>query len=314
MTATILGIGIADSLGMPFEQMSPDNPILVNWNGEDFLPSSFHNLKPGQFTDDTQMSVMVAEHLIEHKGFRPSYLADYYRQWLSNSLNLPNDLQSKACRGIGKNTRKALENLARGYPWTSSGLDSEGNGTAMRACPFGVFFHEDIHTVAEFARLDARITHTSINAAEGSAAIAMATWLVRHSYYDNSQPSDKGAFLNTICKGLNNSDIKNRIIELEKCISEKVSLDEILVKFGTKFHVIETVPSALACFMLTDSFESGIVKAIRAGGDTDTTAAIVGGIAGTYYGFSGIPDKFKYKVESFERLFGLDTLLSRNSM
>jgi ADP-ribosyl-[dinitrogen reductase] hydrolase len=59
--------------------------------------------------------------------------------------------------------------------------------------------------------------------------------------------------------------------------------------------------------MLTDSYEEAIMAAIRAGGDTDTTAAITGALAGSYYGFDAIPKKFKLSLERMDHLHKLDT-------
>ena len=77
-------------------------------------------------------------------------------------------------------------------------------------------------------------------------------------------------------------------------------------KFGTKARVTETVPSAFACFLLTSSYEECILTAIRAGGDTDTTGAVSGGLAGIYYGYESIPQKYIAGIENRELLEFLD--------
>ena len=60
--------------------------------------------------------------------------------------------------------------------------------------------------------------------------------------------------------------------------------------------------AAFYCLGATDNFKNAVVMAVRAGGDTDTTAAIVGALAGSYYGLEGIPSEYKDQVENFQLL------------
>src|SRR5277367_3031956 len=83
--------GIGDALGMPFEGLKSDNESLVKWDGKSFLPSrprpptyygSTLKVEAGQYTDDSQMSIMVAESLIKNKKFNPKDLAERYVDWI----------------------------------------------------------------------------------------------------------------------------------------------------------------------------------------------------------------------------------------
>ena len=61
-----------------------------------------------------------------------------------------------------------------------------------------------------------------------------------------------------------------------------------LIEMGTSAKVFETVAAAMVAFITTDSFKEAIETAIRAGGDTDTCAAMTGALAGTFYGFEQV--------------------------
>ena len=78
-----------------------------------------------------------------------------------------------------------------------------------------------------------------------------------------------------------------------------------LAQIGTRGYVPETVGAAFYCLAVTDNFKDAVVMAVKGGGDTDTTAAICGAMAGTYYGLDGIPSEYKDQVENFELLQSL---------
>jgi ADP-ribosyl-[dinitrogen reductase] hydrolase len=144
MSATLLGGAIGDALGMPFETYLVNNPLLVGWDGKTFLPSEHHGLKAGQWTDDSQMSILVAESLIKNNGFNPDDLAKRYEEWFF----------SGTARGWGKTTMMAVTNLQNGKHWSESGIaGSLGNGTAMRAAPFGIYFRNDLKALVSLVKM-----------------------------------------------------------------------------------------------------------------------------------------------------------------
>lgn len=297
--ATLVGKAIGDALGKAFETMSPNNELLLNWDGKTFLASEHHKLGATQWTDDTLMAKSIAESLVICGGFYPRDIADRYHAWF----------RTGKFRGMGNSTRKALTKLDEKVPWTKSGTkNAEGNGTAMRVAPLGLFFHEDLQTVATFAKIDARITHQSTEADVGAIAIGIAIALL-------FQNQTKDGLLSLVCSHLPPSKIKVQLeklkdIQLEKLPEEFRSAAGLTQVFGTKAHVVETVPTAFAILLHTSSFEESIETAIRAGGDTDTTAAIVGALAGTLYGLESIP-KMWHTVEDFQHLKRLDARLAK---
>jgi len=294
--APLVGEAIGDALGMAFETQKEDSPALLQWDGKSYLPSEYHGLRPGQWTDDTMMAKLLAESILTCGGFYPRDIADRYRAWY----------QGKNHRGMGKATKAALERLDHGTPWTESGTEgSEGNGSAMRAAPIGFFFHEDPVTIREFATMDARITHRSLEAEQGSIAVALGAALLL-------QKPDLAVFAETIAEHLADSQIRQglRRVGFYKQQGD-VSAAEALRLTGTKAHVVQTVPAAFAALTLTKSFEEAIQVAIRAGGDTDTTAAITGALAGIYYGYNQIPKLWRDGLEDLQHLRRLETKISR---
>lgn len=291
----LLGGAIGDALGVPFETKQADDPLLVDWDGKTFLGSQHHRLEPGQYSDDTQFSLAVAQSLIQNKGFDPDDLSKRYVELFT----------SKTIRGYGKTTLLAISNLIQGTHWSKSGVaESYGNGTAMRAAPFGVFFRNDLDALIEVIKIDSAITHASVEAETGALAIALtAAQSVNHA----------DDFLDKVYGHLPDSKTKQNIFTAVTLSNVNLlSHKHTLKKIGTKADVRETVPAALYCFLRFNTYEKAIIAAIRAGGDTDTTAAITGALYGNKVGMTRINSQF-YGVEDFSRLVVLDSQLYKRS-
>lgn len=298
MSNVLLGTAVGDALGVPFETKLANYEPLVTWDGKTFLGSEHHKLQPGQYSDDTQMSLMVAESLIENAGFNPEDLAKRYVDWMV----------SKRARGWGKTTLMAVQNLINGKSYKESGVPgSYGNGTAMRAAPFGIYFRDNLSALIENVKVDSAITHASEEAEAGALAISMAAAMAVNG--------DTEDLLTRIWRVLPESKLKGIIYSLDSLVdSPYITPEQALRVVGTKGDVRQTVPAALYCFLKFDNYQDAVVASIKAGGDTDTTAAIVGALMGAKFGMRGIDSNLAVQVEEYNRLVELDSqLYSRSS-
>lgn len=297
MSNVLLGTAIADALGVPFETKLANYEPLVAWDGETFLGSEHHKLQPGQFSDDTQMSLMVAESLIENHGFNPDDLSERYVDWMV----------SGRARGWGKTTLMAVTNLINGKHWSESGVPgSYGNGTAMRAAPFGVYFRNDLKSLIAICKIDSAITHASEEAEAGSIAIALTT-----AYAINGDTED---LLTKLWEVLPDSKVKSIIYSLDSLIDSPYILpDQALRVIGTKADVRQSVPAALYCFLKFRQYGPAVKAAIRAGGDTDTTAAIVGAMIGARDGSTDMNSEWINAIEDRDNIIKLDNQLYNRS-
>jgi len=75
-------------------------------------------------------------------------------------------------------------------------------------------------------------------------------------------------------------------------------------------YVLHSLEASLWCFLNSDSYEETVLKAVNLGGDTDTTGAIAGGLAGIYYGIENIPEKW---INVLARKNDIDDLCERLS-
>lgn len=299
----VLGTCIGDALGVPFEGMQPTNKKLLDWNGKDYnyRPATkgyiwYGDYQPGQFSDDGQMTIMVAESLIANKGFDPKDISERYVDWI----------YSGRARGFGRTTKAAVDNLHNGVHWSKSGIEgSYGNGTAMRAAPFGVFFADDLDAIVDVVKIDSAITHRSVEAEAGALAIALSTALIhKEQWYKIPR---------VLLEKLPDSTVKIKInAAMAMAFDSKISPTEALRKIGTSANVKDTVPAAIYCYFKFDTFADGVVAAIRGGRDADTTGAIVGALFGADSNLGELPSPWVKKVESYRYLMELDSRLADN--
>jgi len=130
----------------------------------------------GRYTDDTAMTIGVAESLIASRGFDADHMA---RTFARNHAVEP-------WRGYGFGPPMIFKMMREGTPWQDAAQrlypgGSFGNGSAMRVAPVGLLYHDDLAKVAEVARQSSRITHTHPLGTDGAALQACAVALAVQS-------------------------------------------------------------------------------------------------------------------------------------
>jgi ADP-ribosyl-[dinitrogen reductase] hydrolase len=303
--ATLVGCAIGDALGNPFEMKHVSSPDLKAWDGKFKAGGTFWVGEAGQYTDDTLMSIALASSLIENNGFVPERVAEEYLAWY----------KSGNTRGIGNTTAGAMVNLKEGATWLNSGLTKSGglpaggNGTAMRAAPIGLWYRRDLMELLAVAFDDAMITHNSFEPQIGSVAVALGTAFLANGGLNNRELLDEVAGVLPV-----HSEVHKKISLALSHVENGTDDFAALAEIGVSGYVPETVGAAFYCLGATDNFRDAVVLAVRAGGDTDTTAAIVGALAGTYYGLDAIPSEYKDQVENFQLLQDLTDELVNNGI
>lgn len=159
-TGCLLGLALGDALGAPYE----GGPL------ERALWRLIGTTRAGEmrYTDDTQMSLDLAESLLEHGGINADALALRFAgsyRW---------------SRGYGPAAGRQLRAIRRGVPWQQASRavyrdGSLGNGGAMRAPVVGLYFHADPARLADAARRSAEVTHAHPLGIDGARVVAVAT-------------------------------------------------------------------------------------------------------------------------------------------
>jgi ADP-ribosylglycohydrolase len=279
----ILGTAIGDALGMPVEGMTRNQIRLIYGEIKDFLPSPYGDLKAGEWTDDTEQMLVLAESIVETTYFSPENFAEKLKDWFMNTES----------RRVGPTSRRAVSNLLSGLPWNKAGVNSDTCGAAMRVMPVGLVYHFSFNLVERYAEIQARVTHTGSAAIGGAVAVAVA---IACNLLDFS----KKELLGEVLKRTASYDtLLADKIQYAYEIREK-NLDFAVEKLGNTISALDVVPLAFYCYFSEQTFDDCVVKAVNAGGDADSIAAICGAIKGSEG--AEIPEKWLMDLKDVEKL------------
>jgi ADP-ribosyl-[dinitrogen reductase] hydrolase len=288
----LLGTAVGDALGLPYEALSRERQqkLYPEINGHHFI------FGRGMISDDTEHSCMTAQALIVSGGepgrFSQSF-AWRLRWWL---MSFP--------AAIGLATLRALFKLWVGFPPDKSGVFSAGNGPAMRSAILGVCYGDDLLRLRKLVKASARITHTDPKAEWAALAVAVASHL---SYCGEATPQEfLAAFRNALGEDAEQAeeflDLLDRAAQsAARGESTESFAESIGLKDGVSGYSYHTVPVALQTWLRHPNDFSAVLHAIRCGGDTDTVAAIVGGIIGARVGKEGIPQLWLERIWEWPR-------------
>ncbi|WP_046068252.1 ADP-ribosylglycohydrolase family protein [Pseudomonas synxantha] len=271
----LLGLACGDAVGTTVEFMPRGSFEAVTG----MIGAGPFNLQPSQWTDDTSMALCLAESLLHKGGFDAAdQMARYLKWWTSGYLSSTGD-----CFDIGLTVRQALADFQRNGDPHAGSTDRylAGNGSIMRLAPVVLFYFPDSSRIQTISADSSRTTHAALEAVE--------CCLVLSRVLTSALRGDaKAQVLQVECSGLTEPKV---IAIAQGHYREKACVD--IVGSG---YAVASLEAALWCLHQTDSFAEAVLMAANLGDDADTTAAIVGQVAGAYYGVQGIPEDWLGKV------------------
>ena len=279
----LLGLACGDAVGTTVEFSRPGTFKPVT----DMVGKGPFGLKPGQWTDDTSMALCLTESLLEKQGFDPvDQLERYVRWWREGHWS-----STGRCFDIGNTTRSALSEFLRTHAPYCGQTDelSAGNGSLMRLAPVPLYFASDPRAAIERAGDSSRTTHGAKNAVDACRYFA---GLIIGALQGKSKAELLEAVYAPLPGLWESSPLTADIAAVAAGLFRAKEPPEIR---GTGY-VVQSVEAALWAFHRSTDFRSGCLLAVNLGDDADTTAAIYGQIAGTYYGRQGIPSGWCEKL------------------
>jgi ADP-ribosylglycohydrolase len=285
---TLLGCAVGDALGAPFEFKKGFSIRAVDNLGQVYFP--FEKCPLGQYTDDTQLTLALAETYIANRGFKGFDFAKRLAEFWARGEII----------GPGISCSEAVANLSRGKSWRNSG-DIEGkagNGTAMRASPVGLWNYDDHAQMKKDSIAQSQITHKDPRAKAGAAAVAFAV-----GYNLAHETIEPEIFSNACADFINDlsPEFSDYVRRLHGWLAKEEQIAVLEISCAgwltpprwidqiTPF-VIPSVLIALYNFLRSpDDFTLTVKRTLQAGGDVDTTASIAGAISGSFTGTRGIP-------------------------
>lgn len=280
LKGTIYGQAIGDALGLGTEGMMDEDmawkyPQGIRHYNDIFQDRHRKRWKIGDWTDDTDMMLCIANAVIKDKGVNLTSIAQNFKDWANGEP-----------MGIGENTYKVL--MIGDYVehplevskkvWEMSGKKAAANGGLMRTSIVGLF----PKAVEECAVNICRLTHYDPRCV-GSCVIVSE--LIHTLVYNEKRLS------------------YHQIVDMSRKYDERI-VEFVDLSMNTDIRALElqdeesvgytlrTLAAGLWAYWNARTFEDGLLSVVRAGGDADTNAAVACAILGAKFGFTAIPQEY----------------------
>ena len=257
--AAFMGVALGDALGATTEFMT-SREIKVKFGvHKQIIGKGWLYLKPGQVTDDTEMSIWMGRAIQNSGGWNLSAIAEGFAHWMRSR---PVDIGSTCSRGI-KNyiVHNRLE--VPPSPWDA------GNGALMRMVPVALYSLGDKEILARYAVEQAHLTHN--NPLSDAACIFF------------------GHLVHRAIMGATRNQLRYLV---DKFVMAHPKFRYHPYPQNSSAYVVDTVQTVFHFLFSTQTFEECLVGTVNQGGDADTTGALAGMLAGALYGGRQIPKRW----------------------
>lgn len=277
----IIGFVAGDAAGVPFEfktreeikESQPVQDLIYKGYGTHFQPA-------GTWSDDSSMTLCLMQSIIDKNGeVDMEDIMDKFIDWVFHATYTA----SGRVLDIGQTCSFAIQARNLGQPISMCAKSDEkynGNGGLMRVLPLAYLPVSD-EKLRQYTYDVSGLTHGHIVSKICSAVYVMVARELIKGERDKFKAVIRG-YERGITANPQEADaaLSREFPKIDLPVPDKIHADS---------YVVHSLTAALWAFLHANSYMNCIVKAIELGDDTDTTAAIAGGLAGIYYGYSGIP-------------------------
>jgi ADP-ribosylglycohydrolase len=305
-TGCLAGVALGDSLGRATEFMTQDQiRAKFGWLDQFAKPMETHPAHSdplGKITDDTEQTLIIAQLLASGKSLTSESVAMALVEWAKKGFS----------PYLGPSTRRALTRLIDGESPHETGKQGTTNGAAMRVAPIGIAHVGDFEGALCDAVAASIPTHNTHNAMQSAAAVACAV----------AAAMMPDATIDSIIRAAQNgaergrafgawswaTPLEKRIELAARLVNQSSNLNSALQALydfvGVGLDPAESVASAIGVVIaVRGNPMQAILAGVNIGGDTDTIAAIAGGICGAWHGIETLDATM---VRQVEQVNGLD--------
>jgi len=273
----LLGLVAGNQLGVPTEHLGTPEAI------RKAFPNGVVDLAPppknSPYDDDAAMALLLGESLLASKGFDANDVARRWVKWMKVDG-----------RGIGITTRRALTLVDRGKdPFEAGQLANQenpgrsaGNGSVMRCIPVALRYHDDPDRLIRVSTQQAAITHADERCTWGAAAVNLAARELLHGNI---------YFIDEVMHRIGDR-APRALREAIHRVPREGEGDLPIARAGEAGYVVHCVEIAFWFVTHDRSLEEALIALAQAGGDTDTNAAVAGGLLGARYGDVALPPRW----------------------
>jgi len=307
----MFGLIVGDVVGMPvqFEDRSErkEEPVTI------MLEHRCFDMPKGAWTDDSSLAIATLVSIKEKGRLDITDVADKFVKWLIDGEYTPLGYAYDIGFGCESSIRRYIKTKDV-YSCGGMGERDNGNGSLMRILPSCICAYEelaagniDIDAAVKLVEASSAITHAHTRS---KIACGIYFFLVKAiiEYRDNKEWADSGNECPPFISSLDLL-IESGLLEARDYYRKDILRLTELSRFGRLFefskfrgfpetsikssgYVLDSIEAAIWSLVNTENYRECILKAVNLGGDTDTIAAIAGGLAGLYYGYNAIPDEW----------------------
>ena len=301
--AAIIGHAVGDAMGFPTEFSKREellkNPVL------EMIDSPDEGQPAGSWSDDTAMEIATIDSFIHKKCFDYKDIMDRWVKWINESEYTSTGVTFD----IGRTCLKAIKKYCNGsapLQCGSTSINENGNGSLMRILPVALYAYmrnlDDI-SIQRLTDEMSSLTHAHEVSRLGcyiyvQFVICLLKGYEKEDAYRYVQDLDYSSY------NVNSINLYTRILDGQ---IEGQILDDI----KSTGYIVDTLECVLWIFMNARNYKEAIIASTNIGGDTDTIGAIVGSMAGIYYGIDSIPSKWLDKLQRKEYLVELTSKFER---
>ncbi|MDY7029157.1 MAG: ADP-ribosylglycohydrolase family protein [Spirochaetota bacterium] len=292
----IFGLAIGDALGVPVEfeprETREADPV------RDYREYGTHSQPKGTWSDDTSLTLALLDSL--RGGLDYADIARKFLAWADNSGDYT---ATGAVFDIGNATSRAISRIRRGDdPVHCGGTDeySNGNGSLMRILPAAFY----VLTMSPEKRNEIVFNISAIS--HGHLRSKIACLLYTETVRNILRGLEKADAVDTAhnhVKSLLNESEEAEMDHFSRCSSAIAGCSKKDIR--SDGYVVSSLEVSLWSFLTTTSYTEAVLTAVNLGHDTDTTAAITGGLAGCYYGYESLPVKWISGLQRSEYIYSL---------
>lgn len=277
------GVAVGDALGAPLEFMDATGIQMQHGTVRDMIGGGWLGVRPGECTDDTQMTLAVAHGIVEEPDDPVEAIGRHFVEWVNGR---PKDVGATCASSIHRAMHIAENpaspskddwfNAAAATHTLMNGR-SAGNGSLMRTAYVGLYYKSEGDVIRK-AKQISKMTHYD---EETAVDCAVYSAILNRMVNESSILIRKQLLIHYACRArFCNCRYSYDLLSCTGYVPRPTG------------YVVDSFAAALHCIFTTSSFEDAVIKAVNLGGDADTIGAITGGLAGALYGYEAIPERW----------------------
>lgn len=296
--SVMLGHAVGDALGVPVEGCS--RKVLDEYPVVEMAGYGAYPVPAGSWSDDTSMSLAALDSLAKGKVVYHDIMGNF-QSWRYQGKYTPTGKMFD----IGGTCRAVIDRVTKEYHWevergfwdpdrfdaeVNCGLDDEysnGNGSLMRIHPFVLYAYAKNLPFEEWMDIIEKASSLTHRHKCSRIGCLIYSFVLMHLLHDPTKGGLKNALARAECHLRDRFEF-SRYTRIFTPSFADLPREQI----KSSGYIVDTLEAALWCVLNTDSYQECVLKAVNLGQDTDTVAAVAGGLAGALYGYESIPSEW----------------------